>query len=146
MSGMDKKLMQIKMDQANLAKAITEVQQNMSAIVSHVNQWVARIQGIDKVAYAAFLMHEGKEMPQLDEKTVEQAKKNMNAAIEKIDKYSQNLQKEAQKNAAKSKSQQRREEAMKKPKIIVPPKKKIAVPKSSKEVKEALSVRGHKPA
>lgn len=73
-------------------KTIAQIEQNLQQIVGHVNNWVAKIQGIDAVAFAALMLHEGKEF-KLDEKSVAKNQQAIQAVLAEMGRYRDEAQK-----------------------------------------------------
>lgn len=74
------------------------------AMVEHFNQQVARLDGIDTVAYAAITLHEGKEF-KLTEKGIKATDKH----IKKIDATMEAYRKKKAKENGDSETQQRKD-------------------------------------
>lgn len=70
----------------NLAREVRGIQQSQQQMVDHINAWVAKIQSIDTVAFAALALHDGKKFT-LDKKKVETAQKGIKAVIDEMGRY-----------------------------------------------------------
>lgn len=80
-------------------ESISQIEQNLQQVVNHVNDWVAKIQGIDAVAFAALQLHGGKEFL-LDKESVAQNQAAIQAVMVEMGRYRDEAQKEAEAAAA----------------------------------------------
>jgi hypothetical protein len=67
-------------------QSIGNLEKNQQQIVEHINKWVAKIQGIDSVAFAALAMHEGKEF-KLTPEEVDRIQKDIQDVLAEMGRY-----------------------------------------------------------
>lgn len=87
-----------------LAGDVRRIEQSQAQIVDHINNWVAKIQGIDTVAFAALALHDGKKFT-LNKGQVDKAQKEIKAVIDEMGRYRDEAMAEAakaEKNKTKS--------------------------------------------
>lgn len=88
-----------------LAQDIKRISDNLNLIVTEHNKWVAKIQGIDTVAFAALALHGGKDFV-LSEENVVKYKEDIQKVVDTMERYKEEQlakQKKAEKKPAKSK-------------------------------------------
>lgn len=91
-------------------RELAQVQANINQIVAHVNKWVAKIQGIDSVAYAALLLHGDKEF-KLDDASVEANSVKIQEVLAEMARYREWKSQEAEKEMQAAKKQASKEVA-----------------------------------
>lgn len=67
-------------------RSIGNLEKNQQQIVEHINKWVAKIQGIDSVAFAALALHEGKPFT-LDAEKVDRIQKDIQDVLAEMGRY-----------------------------------------------------------
>jgi hypothetical protein len=80
-------------------RTVAQIEQNLQQVVNHVNNWVAKIQGIDAVAFAALMLHDGKEF-KLDEEGVAKNQQAIQAVLAEMGRYREEAQKRVEAEAA----------------------------------------------
>lgn len=119
---------------AKLWQAIGQLEANQTQMANHINSWVAKIQGIDSVAFAALALHEGKEF-KLDEEGVARIQADIQQVIEEMGRYRDEA---AEKGAAKIAAEQAKKK--KSTGLVVPRRPKngsIFVPKGANKKDES---------
>lgn len=76
-------------------QAIQRLETNMQQMVNHINKWVAKIQGIDSVAFAALFLHDGKEF-KLDEEAVTKNQEEIQKVLAEMGRYREVMRQKAQ--------------------------------------------------
>jgi hypothetical protein len=67
-------------------QSIGNLEKNQQQIVEHINKWVAKIQGIDSVAFAALALHDGKEF-KLTPDQVDKIQKEIQDVLAEMGRY-----------------------------------------------------------
>jgi len=76
-------------------EAIRQIEENLNSVVGHVNKWVAKLQGIDSVAFAALMLHGGKEFS-LTAESVAANQKQIQAILAEMARYSEDAKQKAE--------------------------------------------------
>src|SRR4051812_42878948 len=67
-------------------QSIRQIEANQQQMANHINKWVAKLQGIDTVAFAALILHEGKEF-KLDPETASTSHQIIQDVIAEMGRY-----------------------------------------------------------
>lgn len=76
----------------DLRQAVRQLEANMRQMVEHINNWVAKIQGIDAMAYAALTLHGDKPF-KLDKKTVRKNHETMRHVVAEMERFNSTVEK-----------------------------------------------------